>query len=72
MLRGDYRDDTAAEEAMHAWDRRHSLSQSEAMRAIAQNPLLAETAAQLRKMRYGLKPGREGEIELTRCKKPTE
>jgi GGDEF domain-containing protein/2'-5' RNA ligase len=64
VLRGDYRDDTIREEAMHAWDRRHRLSDSEAMRTMAQDPLFQETADRLRGMQYGLKPGIEGETEL--------
>jgi hypothetical protein len=64
VLRGDYRDDTMREEAMHAWDRRHRLSDSEAMRTMAQDPLFQGTADRLRAMQYGLKPGIEGETEL--------
>lgn len=38
--------------------------QSAAMRATAQNPPFAKTLAQLRRMRYGIMPGREGDFEL--------
>jgi uncharacterized protein YdcH (DUF465 family) len=53
VLRGDYRDDTAREEAWHGWAIRHELMNSDAMREIATRPEVAEMAARLRKLGYG-------------------
>ena len=52
VLRGDYRDDTAREEAWHAWAIQNRIFDSDAMREVASRPEVTEMAARLRKQGY--------------------
>lgn len=57
LLRGDYRPDTVREEGIHAWQREHDLTDSEAMREVARRPEFKDAAESLREMGYGKKGG---------------
>jgi hypothetical protein len=52
ILRGDYRGDTAREEAAHQWQREHGLDNSYAMTSVADQPEFAEIADGLRRIGY--------------------
>jgi hypothetical protein len=52
VLRGDYRADTAREEATHQWQMDHDLEKSEAMQAVADRPEFEEIAEKVREMGY--------------------
>ena len=53
VLRGDYRDDTAREEAWHAWALRHDLMDSDAVRGMADHELVQTAVKYLQKSGYG-------------------
>lgn len=57
ILRGDYRADTAREEATHQWQREHELDKSDAMVEVASRPEFGDAVNQLKKMGYeNIKP----------------
>lgn len=53
VMRGDYRADTAREEATHQWQREHALEKSDAMAEVASRPEFTHAAEKLRTMGYG-------------------
>lgn len=52
VLRGDYRADTAREEATHQWQLEHGLYQSDAMRGVADRPEFEAAMERLHEMGY--------------------
>jgi hypothetical protein len=50
ILRGDYRGDTAREEAWHQWQREHGLDHSDALRTVTELPEFSDAIEKLREM----------------------
>ncbi len=62
LLRGDYRPDTAREEAVYQWQMDTGLHHSDAMREVAARPESVETASRLREMGYDGKDADRNEL----------
>jgi hypothetical protein len=66
FLRGDYRPDTAREEAWHRRQLQNGLHDSDALATVARSPEFKAAAEELRSLGYGMKRGSEGEMEVAR------